>query len=294
MAVTTTTTDTLNAHWIGWAKAHWVAIAAFALLLAPTIVALAYDVWPTETGSHSIFIMAVALWLIYQRGEAMAAAASRPSTMLGAFLLVCGLAALVLGRSQGVLIAEAGSQVITAVGLIVLFAGLGPVRVIAFPLVFLIFSMPFPGWLVDVITQPLKIWVSETVVWLLALLNYPVAKDGIIIYLGQYQLLVEDACSGLNSIMTLSALMAFYVYMRPKGHWLEIVLLLASIIPIAVIANVLRVMTLCLITYHMGEEAGQGFLHTTSGLVLFAGAILFIFLVEQVLAQVFRLARLRS
>jgi exosortase/archaeosortase family protein len=61
-----------------------------------------------------------------------------------------------------------------------------------------------------------------------------------------------------------------------------------------VIANVLRVMTLCLITYHMGEEAGQGFLHTTSGLVLFAGAILFIFLVEQVLAQVFRLARLRS
>jgi exosortase len=285
--------DTLNAYWVGWAKAHWVAIAAFVMLVAPTIVALAYDVWPTETGSHSIFIMAVALWLIYQRGEAAAAAATKPSTIAGAALLALGLATLVIGRSQGVLIAEAGSQVITAAGLIALFAGLGPVRVIAFPLLFLVFSMPFPGWLVDVITQPLKVWVSDTVVWLLALMQYPVAKDGIIIYLGQYQLLVEDACSGLNSIISLSALMAFYIYMRPKGHWAEVVLLLASIIPIAVVANVLRVLTLCLITYHMGEEAGQGFLHTTSGLVLFAGAILFIFLFEQILAQVFRLSRLR-
>jgi exosortase len=286
-------TRSLNDHWIGWARAHWLVLAAFAALIAPTIVKMAYDVWPTETGSHSIFIAAVALWLIYQRGPEMAAAATKPSTWLGIAVLTAGLLALVVGRSQGVLVAEAASQVMTAVGLIILFSGLGPVRVIVFPLLFLIFSMPLPGWLIDVVTQPLKVWVSEAVVHLLALAGYPVAQDGIVIYLAQYQLLVEDACSGLNSIITLSALMSFYIYMRPKTGWLETVSLVLCIIPIAVAANVLRVITLCLITYYFGEEAGQGFLHTTSGLVLFAGAILMIFLVEKVLAFGFGLARAR-
>src|SRR3546814_11608498 len=90
-------------------------------------------------------------------------------------------------------------------------------------------------------------------------MGYPIVRSGVSIYISQYQLLVEDACSGLQSLFSLLALGLFYVYLMHKSEWRYALLLALFIIPAAVFANFIRVVVIILITYYFGDEAGQGF-----------------------------------
>jgi exosortase/archaeosortase family protein len=101
------------------------------------------------------------------------------------------------------------------------------------------------------------------------------------IYVGQYQLLVAEACSGLNSIISLSAISLFYIYVRHQADWRYAAFLVLSIIPVALFANFVRVLTLILLTYHAGESAAQGFLHTFSGFATFLAALLTIIVFDR-------------
>jgi exosortase/archaeosortase family protein len=102
----------------------------------------------------------------------------------------------------------------------------------------------------------------------------------VVLTIGQYQLLVADACSGLNSMFTLSALGFMYLYLLRYQSWLHNGLLLLSILPVAFCANIVRVVALVLITYHFGDAAGQSFMHGFSGIVLFVIAVLILFGVD--------------
>ena len=103
--------------------------------------------------------------------------------------------------------------------------------------------------------------------------------------MAQYQLLVEDACSGMNSIVGLIAVSLLYIYLMRGSSWLIYSLPSSSAwsIPIAIVANILRIMVLVLLTYFFGNEVAQGFLHVTAGLFLFTTALLFVFLIDQLL-----------
>ena len=133
--------------------------------------------------------------------------------------------------------------------------------------------VPLPGALIDLITGPLKAWVSTIVEQLLYLAGYPVARTGVVLTIGPYQLLIADACSGLNSMFSLGALGALYIYLVGHAQRWRITLLSALVLPIAFAANVVRVIVLVMITFYMGDEAGQGFLHGFSGMVLFVTAL---------------------
>ena len=148
------------------------------------------------------------------------------------------------------------------------------------------FLIPIPGWVLDTVTQPLKLLVSETVTTVLAAFGLPVASVGVTIYVASYQLLVEDACAGLNSLVSLSAIGLFYVYMLRGSNWRYSILLLALVVPIAIAANMIRVAALVLITYYFGNAAAQGYLHNFAGMVTFTSALLFIFLVDKLLTPV--------
>ena len=97
---------------------------------------------------------------------------------------------------------------------------------------------------------------------------------------GQYQLLVADACSGLHSIFGLSALGFLYLYLMRYRSYVLNGILAASILPIAFAANVVRVVILVLVTYHIGDEAGQGFIHGFAGILLFIVALVFLFALD--------------
>jgi exosortase len=157
-----------------------------------------------------------------------------------------------------------------------------------FPIFYLGFVVPLPGWLLDTITLPLKEYVSELVTGGLAQLGYPVGRLGVTIYIASYQLLVEDACAGLNSLISLSAIGLFYVYLMRGSNPLYSLMLLCMVLPIAIAANCVRVAGLVLITYYLGNAAAQGYLHNFAGMVTFVSALLLIFLLDWALTPLRR------
>ncbi len=120
------------------------------------------------------------------------------------------------------------------------------------------FVIPVPGTLLDQLLLPLKQLVSAIVDNGLHAVGYPIARNGVVLMIGQYDLLIADACSGLNSMVALSGMGLIYTYMVGRARWHNASLLLA-VLPIAFAANVIRVMTLLLITFYFGDGAGRAF-----------------------------------
>jgi exosortase B len=158
--------------------------------------------------------------------------------------------------------------------------------VLWFPLFFIVFMIPLPGIIVDALTNPLKRHVSEIAEFILYGVGYPIARSGVTLTIGPYQLLVADACSGLHSLYSLSALGLLYLYLMQHSSRLRNLIIGLAILPIAFGANIVRVIFLVLVTYHFGDEAGQGFLHGFAGMVLFVAALLSLFLLDSLLAAV--------
>jgi exosortase len=134
--------------------------------------------------------------------------------------------------------------------------------------------------------MPMKMAVSYVTANILHWADYPIARNGVILQIGQYQLLVADACAGLQTLLTLESLGLFYLNVVRHTSAFRNVVLAILIIPISFAANVIRVITLTLITYYFGDEAGRGFLHGFAGMVLFLSALILIIGID-VLLQYF-------
>jgi exosortase B len=274
------------------ARPPWpVLLAGFAAMYLPTYWWAATTIWQTDDHAHGAIILAVVAWLFWRQREAIVQAAGRPAPAAGWSCFALGILLYVIGRSQSISIFEIGSQIPVLAGILLVLAGRSGIRAAWFPLIYIAFMIPLPGIFVDAVTAPLKQWISFIAEHVLYAAGYPIARSGVVISIGQYQLLVADACSGLHSMYSLSALGALFMYLMARKSPAHNLLMLASILPMAFTANVVRVIFLVLLTYHFGDEAGQGFLHGTAGLVLIVAALLFLFLLDALLA---RLGRLRN
>jgi exosortase B len=263
-------------------------LAGFAALYLPTYLNLASRVWPTDEQGHGPIILALGLWLIYTKRHAIAALPVQPDITLGTGLLIIGVLMYALGRTQGMLVFEVLSQHLVLIGLLLMFLGRRALRLIWFPLFFLLFVVPLPGSVVASVTAPLKAAVSAAAATLLHSLGYPVARAGVMLSVGQYQLLVADACAGLNSLFTLEALGLLYMNLMHYTSVARNVTLALLIIPISFVANVTRVLILVLVTYHFGDAAGQGFIHEFAGMVLFIVGLMLILLTDRLLRLPFK------
>ena len=263
-------------------------LIGFAALYVPSYLMLAERIWPTEEQGHGPIILAVSLWLLYNKRYELAALQPQPSLAWGLPLLLFGLLMYVLGRSQFIMVFEVFSQIVVLAALVLIFLGTRALRLVWFPLFFLLFMVPLPGSLVASITGPLKSAVSAVAANLLYLLGYPVGRAGVVMTVGPYQLLVADACAGLNSMFTLEALGLLYMNLMRYTHAVRNVLLAILIIPISFAANIVRVMILVLVTYHFGDEAGQGFIHGFAGMVLFMVGLVLMLGTDSLLRLVFR------
>ncbi len=259
----------------------------FAAMYLPTYADLAKRVWPSDEQGHGPIILALTLWLLYGQRHAVAALPVQPSKRLGLGLMVMGVLMYIVGRTQVILVFEVFSQHLVLVGMVLLFLGRPALRLVWFPLFFLLFVVPLPGSVVAGITAPLKSAVSAVAAGLLYNLGYPVARAGVVLSVGPYQLLVADACAGLNSMFTLEALGLLYMNLMRYTSAVRNVLLAILIIPIAFAANIVRVMILVLVTYHFGDEAGQGFVHSFAGMVLFLVGLTLILLTDKLLRTAF-------
>lgn len=272
-------------------KSWWPVFLGLLVLYVPTYWSLAAGSWQVDQDTHGPIVLAVVLFLLWQKRSLLGAepdrftrgSASILDSVVGWISLVVGVCLYIVGRSQDIQLLEVGSQIPVLLGLLLIMQGRRTAIAFWFPLFFLLFIIPLPGFIVAAATTPLKSHVSEVAENILYFLHYPVARNGVILTIGSYQLLVANACAGLNAIFSLTALGLLYIYLVQNTSWLRNGLLLASILPIAFIANTVRVVVLALITYYWSDQAIDGFLHPLAGVVLFSVAVLLMFALDELL-----------
>jgi exosortase B len=253
-----------------------IAGAGLLALYVPTFWDLFHGIWSTEQQGHGPIVLGISLWLLWRKWPEVYALPSQPMRGAGWFIFVFGLFLYLVGRSQDILLFEVGSLIWLVMAITLLLSGARALKLMWFGLFFMVFMIPLPGAVVDALTQPMKLavsYVSETVLYGV---GYPISRVGVVLQVGQYQLLVADACAGLHTLFTLEALGLLYLNLVRHESVARNMALAVLIVPISFTANVIRVMVLTLITYHFGDEAGQGFLHGFAGMVLFMAALLLI------------------
>jgi len=269
-------------------RAWLLAAFGFAVMYVPLYWWAANGIWQSDDHAHGALILAVMAWLFWGLRAQIAAVPARPQPLVGWLVFAIGLFLYVVGEVFQISILGFGSQPFVVAGILLLLKGTGATRVAWFALFYFIFMIPLPGIIVDAVTGPLKNWISAIVVEILYRVGYPISRSGVVLTIGQYQMLVADACSGLHSMYSLSALGTLFMYIMARTSRLHNAIMVASILPIAFVANIVRVMILVLITYHFGDEAGQGFLHGTAGMVLMLVALACFFALDALLARILR------
>ncbi|PND37659.1 exosortase B [Paucibacter aquatile] len=258
-------------------------LLGFAAMFVPTYWDLSSTVWASDEQGHGPIILAVSLWLLYQQRQTLLQVQPKPAYITGGLFLMLGLALYAFGRSQSILLFEVSAQIFVLIAIALILIGGAGLKLIWFPLFFLLFMVPLPEVLVTALTTPLKSAVSAVASSLLYNAGYPVGRAGVILTIGPYQLLVADACAGLNSMFTLEALGLLYMKLMNYTSAGRNVTLALLLVPISFVANIVRVMILVLVTYYFGDAAGQGFIHGFAGMVLFMVALAIMLVVDKIL-----------
>jgi len=273
---------------IGWFVSNPILVAGMLSILIPTMMLVANESWATDQGAHGPIVLATGLWLLAREWLAARPYFQPPSGKVVAAVFIPMLLLYFISRVSHIVETEGYLMYGLVVATIFSFVGWKALKIMWFPLLYLLFVFPPPETIVAIVTNPLKVALSQWAVSLLYWLGYPIAAAGVTIQIGQYQLLVADACSGLNSLISLSAIALFYVYLRHSANLSYALLMFLAIIPVAVFANFIRILILVLLTYYAGEAAAQGFLHDFAGMTMFMTALITIFLIDHVVGLFWR------
>ena len=268
-------------------------IAGLIVLYLPSLVDLFRGIWSTDQQAHGPIVLGIACWLIYRKWAEMwrLSEGQTPSAVSRLVRLHFRIGVVRYWPLTRHLIFEIGSIIWLLAAILLLVRGSAALKAQWFPLFFMLFMVPLPSAVVDALTMPMKMAVSYVAENILFWGNYPIARTGVILQIGQYKLLVADACAGLHTLFTLEALGLLYLNVIRHDSLFRNIALAILIVPISFTANVIRVMILTLITYHFGDEAGQGFLHGFAGMVLFLSALLLIIGVDTLLQLTVKLRR---
>ncbi|RYF21697.1 MAG: exosortase/archaeosortase family protein [Oxalobacteraceae bacterium] len=261
----------LTIAWPDAVRDHWFVLGAVALFALPSLIWLMAGEWSLEQGAAGPIILASGGWLLVREARTIctmpghitwAMAGMLPAALGYVFAYVVGMLWL--------------SWLSTYIALIiVLYSYIGGRALMRlwFPLTYLLFLVPPPYMLIAPITQSRKLWLSVTSVDLLSALGFEAAYNGTTLYIDQYELLIADACAGMNSLISLLAIGLFYVYVLYRADWRYAILLAMLTLPVAMIANLARILLLLLATHYLGITRVEGVLHETAGLFMFLVAL---------------------
>lgn len=273
----------LPAETDGWAV--FIVAAGLCLLYVPTYWDFLHGFWASHSLGHEPLVLAVSAWLLWRQRDDLAELPAKAAPLWAGGVLAVGLLCYVVGRSQEILRLELVSQIFVVAAVLLAFKGWAALRLAWFALFFLVFVVPLSYSTVLALTGPMKAAVSAVASTLLFWCGYPIGRSGVVITIGQYQLLVAETCAGLHTMFTLEALGLLYTKLMAHRAWQRSALLALLVVPVSFCANVMRVMTLALVTYYFGDEVGQGFVHGFAGLLLFAVALTLIFMVDRLLGR---------
>ena len=265
-----------------------IAVLGVLAMFGPSFWDLFHGLWASDSQGHGPIVLGISLWLLWRKWPEVMAAEDAPRPAIGWLWFALSMLFYIVGRSQDILMFESGTLIGVIGSMMLVFKGAGALKAVWFPLFFMAFMIPLPGMVVDALTQPMKMAVSYVAEAVLYAAGYPISRSGVILQIGQYQLLVADACAGLHTLFTLEALGLLYLNLVRHESVMRNITLAILIVPISFTANVIRVMVLTLVTYYLGDEAGQGFLHGFAGMVLFMAALVLIIMADSLLRSITR------
>jgi exosortase len=249
-----------------WAGAGLLA-ALLAVLYAPVLPGLVADWWDDPNYSHGFLVPLFSGYLVWQRRAELAGLTPHGS-MLGLPVLLAGIGALILGEVGAELFITRSSLILVLAGLVLFHLGGRALRVVAFPLGYLVFMVPLPAIVFFAVAFPLQSLAAQNAAWVLDQMGVPVLLDGNVIQLSQITLGVTEACSGVRSLISLLALAVAWAHLTLLGL-AGMAVLVASVVPITVAANAGRIVATGLIGQTLGIEYATGFFHTFSGWIIF-------------------------
>ena len=265
--------------------------AGLAAWAAFPLLALARTSWTTEAGALGPLLLATGLWML-AREIRRAAPVARPGDLRLALVLLAAAALVYVA-----------ALAITMVPILCLAAWVGPIAVLYglagwpktracwFPLLYLLLLVPLPYSFSMAATGALRGWLSVHAVSIASLLGLDVAVDGSAVFVDQYQLAVEAACAGLNSTISLLSVGLLYAYaLRGAGIW-RVGLIIVAAVPIAILANLLRILILLLAVHLGGSSVLETPIHPLSGFLSFALAFAVLAALDQGLATLWRRGR---
>ncbi len=255
----------------GW---NWQPVLALALLASlvawlyyPVLRHLAWQWWDDENYSHGFLIPLMSAYFVWERREQLGKLGKAPS-LFGLAILAAGVGLLLLGSVAGELYTMRVSLLVVLAGLVHFHLGRRHLTLLAFPILYLLFMIPPPSILFNAIAFPLQLFAAQVATAALQLLDIPIFREGNLITLANTTLEVAEACSGIRSLVTLLALATTLAYFTQRTPW-RAGILVATAVPIAILANASRVTGTGVLAQHYGLKAAEGFFHTFSGWFLF-------------------------
>lgn len=242
------------------------------------------DLWSDPNYSHVYIVPIISGFVIWQRRRVLGTVSIHGS-WLGLPLLLAGLGALLVGDIGAETFLMRSSLIVVIGGLVLCHLGPGMLRALAFPLAFCLFLVPMPAVFFYAMTARLQNIAAESGAFALDLLGVPVLLDGNVIQLSRVTLGVTEACSGIRSLITLIGLGVAWAYLMLPRFWMQIVLV-ASVVPITIVANAGRIVMTGLVSRWFGVEYAEGFFHFFSGWLVFIVAILGLLAVHGILRAV--------
>ena len=245
------------------------ALGALAVLYAPVLAGMASEWWSNPANSHGFLVAPIAAYLAWQR-RAEIKMLARPSWWGMPLLAVC-LLLYPAGVFTQVEFLPKVSFALALGAVMLLFLGRAGCRELAFPYAFLWFMVPWPDTLVEWVSFPMQLFSAKFAAMLAGLGGMGVTRDGVDIHMSRYTFSVGVPCSGMKSLVSLLALSALLAYLLHGPIWKRWALFIAGF-PLALLANVVRIVVILVIAKAMGSKAAEGFLHGFSGVLVFAVA----------------------
>ena len=259
----------------------WQAVILLCLigfLYYAVIGKLVHDWWMDPNFSHGFFVPLFSGFLIWTQREQLAKVPRRPAWS-GFAVILAALILLILGNLGIDLFLTRVSLVGLLAGLVIFFGGWAVFRAVFFAWAFLILMIPIPAIVLNQVTFPLQLLASRLASEILPVFSVPVLREGNVIQLPAMRLEVAEACSGIRSLLSLTTLALIYGYFLDPKIWRRILLALAAV-PIAVVANAMRVVGTGVAVQYWDADKALGFFHEFSGWVIFVVLLFLLFAVH--------------
>lgn len=260
------------------ALASVAVVAAAILAVYAGVLASLVRQWGSDDNySHGFFVVPLAAFFVWERRERLMRTPVHSSSA-GLLVILFGLLLLLAGRFGAELFLTRISLLFLLAGAVLFLWGTAALRILAFPLAFLLLMIPLPAIVFNKIAFPLQLLASGAGEAVIRTAGIPVLREGNVLQLPARTLEVAEACSGIRSLVSLLMLAIVLGYFTERRTGMRVLIALAAV-PIAIIANAARVAGTALAAEWVSPAAAEGFFHTFSGwlmfVVAFAGLLVF-------------------